>query len=185
MSERQPSIKEFKPTLVFLVKFFGIYILGNLLYGWYVTAWYPEPDPVTNWVTEQSAGIIRVLGVEASAHDHHAKPTTYIALDEQAIVAVYEGCNGLNVLVVFLAFVLAFGPYTQRMAWFIPLGMLVIHLSNLLRIVLLFFVSLRMPDFMYFAHKYLFTAFIYFFVFALWIWWVMRLAKPKSDEQTN
>jgi exosortase family protein XrtF len=183
MSAIKDQLKEFKPTILFLLKFFGIYLVGNLLYGWYITAWHPAPDPLTTWVTEQSAVVLQVFGYDALAHEHHARPTTYLSIGEQGIVSVYEGCNGLNVAIVFLAFLLAFGPYKKTLAWFIPLGLLVIHASNLLRIVLLFMVSLHMPDFLYFTHKYLFTAFIYLFVFLLWIWWVMRLAKPKQDEQ--
>jgi exosortase family protein XrtF len=174
------SLKEFKPTILFLVKFFGLYLAGNLLYGAYVTDWYPRPDAVTTLVTEQSSAILNLFGWETEAYEHTSKPTTYIATEEKAIVSVYEGCNGLNVVVVFLSFLLAFGPYTKKMFWFIPLGIVVIHLSNLARIVLLAVVSEHLPGFLYFTHKYLFTAFIYLFVFLLWVWWVMKLANPKA-----
>ena len=36
-------LKEFKPTILFLVKFIGIYIVANLLYGIYVTAYATGP----------------------------------------------------------------------------------------------------------------------------------------------
>jgi exosortase/archaeosortase family protein len=72
------------------------------------------------------------------------------------------------------------------MIWFVPLGLAVIHVANLGRIVLLFLVSLYEPEYLYFTHKYLFTAFIYLFVFLLWILWVMKIAKPKpKDEPAN
>jgi exosortase family protein XrtF len=175
-------IKEFKPTIFFLLKFFGLYIVGNLLYGWYVTSWYPQPDPVTRWVTSQSAMVLEGFGYETSVHDYPTKPTTYIEWNGKGIVSVYEGCNGLNVAIVFLAFLVAFGPFNKTLAWFVPLGLLIIHVSNLLRIILLFLVSIHMPNYFYFTHKYLFTAFIYLFVFLLWIGWVMKLAKPTTGE---
>ncbi len=177
-------ISEFKPTILFLIKFFGIYLMSNLLYGAWITHWEPKPDPVTHLVTEQSAAVIRILGHAVEVHDYPDKPTTYIQLRQSSIISVYEGCNGLNVSIVFLAFLFAFGPYTKAMIWFAPLGLLIIHLANLARIILLFWVSLYEPDYLYFTHKYLFTAFIYLFVFLLWIWWVMKLARPtlKQDE---
>jgi len=178
-------IKEFKPTILFLVKFLGIYLVGNLIYGTWITHWHPQPDPVTHWVTEQSARVLNIVGQEAVAHDYPNKPTTYLQLRENAIVSVYEGCNGINVVIVFLAFLFAFGPYIKAMVWFAPLGLLVIHLANLARIVLLFLVSLYEPDFLYFTHKYLFTAFIYLFVFLLWILWVMKIARPKSKPDVS
>lgn len=174
-------ISEFKPTIVFLVKFLGIYLVGNLVYGWWITDWHPQPDPATHFVTEQSTMVIRAFGYEAEAHDYPDKPTTYIQLGQNGIVSVYEGCNGINVAIVFLAFLFAFGPYIKAMIWFAPLGLLVIHLANVARIVLLFWVSLYKHDYLYFTHKYLFTAFIYLFVFLLWIWWVMKVAKPTAQ----
>ncbi len=175
-------IKEFKPTILFLVKFMAIYLVGNLIYGWWITDWYPQPDPMTTWVTEQSAMVLNVFGYETTVHDYPDKPTTYLAWDAKGVVSVYEGCNGLNVVIVFLAFLFAFGPFNKQMFWFAPLGLLVIHIANLARVVLLFLVTIHMPDVLYFTHKYLFTAFIYLFVFLLWIAWVVKLAKPSDNE---
>lgn len=175
---------EFKPTILFLVKFIGIYVTGNLLYGVYVTAWYPDADPATRWVTHQTAQVLRLSGWPAVANDALHKPTTVISSQGVEIVSVFEGCNGLNVMVIFLAFVLAFGPYRKAMAWFIPLGIVLIHLTNLLRIGLLFLVTIYFPRSLYFAHKYLFTAFIFLVVFVLWIWWVKRYS-PRSTSETK
>jgi exosortase family protein XrtF len=171
-------IREFKPTILFLVKFLAIYLVGNLLYGVWITDWYPQVDPLTHHVTDQSAWVIRAMGHDVQIVDYEGKPTTYIKLRDNAIVSVYEGCNGFNVVIVFLAFLLAFGPFNRSMIWFLPLGILVIHVANLARIVLLFWVSLYQPHYLYFTHKYLFTAFIYLFVFLLWIAWVKKWAKP-------
>lgn len=177
------SVKEFKPTILFLLKFLGIYIVGNLLYGWYVNASLPQPDSATYWVSVQSAWLINVFGQNAKAIEYPSESMMYLQLRESSILTVYEGCNGLNVAIVFLAFLFAFGPYTKTMVWFIPLGLFIIHMANLLRIVGLFFVSLFRPDYLYITHKYLFTAFIYLFVFLLWIWWVMKLAKPMVERE--
>jgi exosortase family protein XrtF len=179
------QLKDFKPTVIFLIKFFALYLVGNLVYGAWITSYYPRPDPVTTLVTVQSSDILNVFGWETKAYEHVTKPTTYIATPERGIVSVYEGCNGLNVVIVFLSFLLAFGPYNRKLLWFIPLGLLVIHLSNLARIVLLSVVTVHLPDFLYFTHKYFFTAFIYLFVFLLWIWWVMKLVKLKAHEPAN
>jgi exosortase family protein XrtF len=183
MTSLRDTITEFRPTIFFLLKFFGLYLVGNLVYGAYVTDWAPRPDAMTTWVTQQSADVLNLFGWEVEAYEHESKPNTFIATEIKPIISVYEGCNGLNVVVVFLAFLLAFGPYKKTMLWFIPLGLVVIHVSNIARIVLLAMVSEYLPGFLYFTHKYLFTAFIYLFVFLLWIWWVMKLAKPAPPVQ--
>lgn len=173
------SIKEFLPTIYFLAKFVGIYVVGNFLYGLYVTAYNPQPDPVTHWVTEQTAGILTVCGWPSTAEDTPNKATTRINYEGKSILAVYEGCSGINVMIIFVAFLIAFGPLSKALVWFIPLGLLLIHLMNLARITLLFWVSIYMHDYMYFMHKYFFTAILYVVVFVLWVWWVKKFTPKK------
>lgn len=166
------TIKEFKPTLLFLGKFLALYFVGNLLYGLYVTAFEPHPDPITNLVTGQTSWLLNSSGWDNRIEDHATKPSTFIEYEGRRILSVYEGCNGLNVMIIFIAFVVAFGPLNKTTLWFIPLGILFIHLSNLGRIFLLFFVTMEFPDFLYITHKYIFTGIIYLMVFLLWIGWV-------------
>lgn len=176
------SLKEFKPTIFFLAKFVGLYIVLNLLYGVYITTYHPQPDPITKLASNNSAFVLRLLGSDVSTIDSPRKPTTSLVCDGKSIVSVYEGCNGVNVVIVFLAFITAFGPFTKRMIWFIPLGILCIHIINLGRITLLFWVSNSMPKYMYFTHKYLFTAVIYVAVLILWVWWVRISAVEKVQS---
>jgi exosortase family protein XrtF len=173
------SIKEFKPTILFLVKFIGIYLVGNLLYGAYVTAYEPRPDPMTHVASNQTAAILTVCGWPTEIRDQPNKPNTRMIFEEKNILAVYEGCNGINVMIIFAAFVLSFGPLSKHMIWFIPVGLVIVHLMNLLRIGVLFFVAIYMKKYLYFTHKYLFTAILYVVVFALWVWWVKKYASKK------
>jgi exosortase family protein XrtF len=174
------SIQEFAPTIFFLLKFIVIYVVGNFLYGLYVTAYEPSPDPVTYWVTDQTAVVLTVCGWPTEAENQTNKATTELSHDGKRILAVYEGCNGLNVMIIFVAFLYAFGPITKNFFWFVPLGLLIIHLINLARITLLFWVSIYWADYMYFIHKYFFTAILYVVVFILWVWWVRRFVSQKA-----
>jgi exosortase family protein XrtF len=170
------SFTEFRPTIFFLGKFIGLYLAGNLLYGIYVTSFRPQPDPVTRWVTQNSAFILTTVGWPVKTRDYERKPTTLILYGDRSILSVYEGCNGLNTMIIFVAFLVAFGPLGKKLLWFIPMGLLIIHLVNLVRITVLFFVAVYYPDAMYFIHKYIFTAILYIVIFILWIWWVKRFA---------
>jgi exosortase family protein XrtF len=154
------------------VKFIAFYLIGNFLYGIYVTTYEPAPDPATHWVTNQTAVLLTSCGWPTNIGDHKAKATTNLNYEGKSILAVYEGCNGINVMIIFVGFLFAFGPITKTLLWFIPFGLLIIHLMNLVRIALLFWVSIYMKDYMYFMHKYFFTAILYVVVFILWVWWV-------------
>jgi exosortase family protein XrtF len=174
------SIKEFTPTILFLLKFVGIYVVGNFLYGLYVTAYAPAPDPVTHWITDQTASVLTSFGWPTISVALPDKPTTRLDFGGRIILAVYEGCNGINVMIIFIGFLIAFGPLTKQLFWFIPIGLLIIHVMNLARITLLFWVSIYMKHYMYFMHKYFFTAILYVVVFILWVWWVRKFTSEKD-----
>jgi exosortase family protein XrtF len=173
------TMNEFKPTVLFLVKFIGFYIAGNLLYGVYVTSFAPRPDPATHYVTAHTGVALRATGTPVEVKDDRRKPNTLIRHEGKSVLSVYEGCNGLNTMIIFAAFLFAFGPISRPLLWFVPLGLLIIHLANLARIAMLFYVALYRPEKMYFVHKYLFTAILYAVIFVLWIWWVNRYSPKK------
>jgi exosortase family protein XrtF len=177
------SIKEFKPTILFLLKFVGIYIVGNLVYGFFVTAYEPRPDPVTHIVAFQTGLVLQSCGFPVGVTDGNAKPTTDITYLGSTRLAVYEGCNGINVMIIFVAFLIAFGPISKPLWWFIPLGIAVVHAANLARISLLFLVAEYMPKAMYFTHKYFFTAILYVVIFLMWVWWVRRSTRLKTSHE--
>jgi exosortase family protein XrtF len=172
------SFEEFKPTILFLGWFVGLYLIGNLLYGFYVTSFKPGPDPVTRLVTENSALVLNVCGWSVNTSGYQGKSTTVIWHEGKAILSVYEGCNGINTMIIFVAFLFAFGPVNKKLVWFIPLGIVVIYLMNLLRITLLFFIAQYFPEAMYFIHKYVFTGMLYLVIFALWLLWVKKISVP-------
>lgn len=169
-------IKEFKPALRFLGVFVGLYLTMNLFYGWWITT-YDEADPATVSVTHQSSILLNLLGEDAYTKPKFNTPTISILKGSHIVVNVFEGCNGINVAIVFLAFMVAFGGDRKKMLWFIPLGLLIIHIANLLRVSGLYLVAEYFQQYFYYVHKYAFTASIYLIVFILWWWWIEKINK--------
>jgi exosortase family protein XrtF len=176
------SFQEFKPSVFFLLKFLALYIAGNVVYGLAVEAYYPGVDNATVWVTRQTAYLLTQTGWESQVVEQTQKARALITHDHHTVISVFEGCNGINVMIVFVAFLISFGPITRKLVWFIPAGILIIHLANLARIYFLFLVSLYQPSYLYFIHKYFFTAALYVIVFALWFIW-LRLNKAKNESK--
>ncbi|WP_185155994.1 exosortase family protein XrtF [Fulvivirga kasyanovii] len=175
-------LKEFKPTILFLVKFLTLYLVLNFSYVLFIEYHSPEPDPFTRLVTQNTTFLLSVMGFDISYRDHPERMSISIYEKDEAVINVFEGCNGLNVGIIFASFLLAFGTFDKKLFWFIPLGLLIIHISNLARIIMLFCVAMSFPSYMYFAHKYLFTAIIYLVVFILWYVWVTKLQAPFASE---
>jgi len=170
------SVSEFKPTILFLSKFVGIYLIASFLYGLYVTSYGQHVDPITQNVSAETATVLTMLGWPTETRPYQGKPTCKLMYEGHSILSVYEGCNGINTMIVFAAFVIALGPLNKKTLWFVLSGLLLIHLVNLSRITALFFVSKFLPQFMYFTHKYLFTATLYVVIFILWIVWVKKFS---------
>ena len=170
-------LNEFKPALFFVGKFMLIYFVGNILYGLYVESYGDRADHLTTWVTEQTIVLLNNIGESTEAYANETEPKVHILDNERVVLSIYEGCNGLNVIVIFIAFVVAYGGRLKNIIWFSVSGIVVIHIMNLTRIVLLYFVAQYYPNFMYFTHKYLFTGFIYAVVLALWYWWATKWSK--------
>ncbi len=175
-------IKEFKPALLFLAKFLGVYFLGNIIYGLYIESFGNIADPMTFWVSEQTVLFLKAIGLHTETLLDDFAPKVRILLDDHSVLSVYEGCNGLNVMIIFVAFLVAYAGNMRKLLWFIPFGLLAIHLMNLSRIILLFFVAEYYEDYLYFTHKYLFTAVIYVGVLVLWYWWISKLSKSTANE---
>jgi exosortase family protein XrtF len=181
--EKKMSLfQEFKPALLFLGKFLAIYLVGNILYGLFVELYDKAPDPVTRQVSVQTAWILTALGTETTAVDHTNDPKVALICGADVVLNVFEGCNGINVMIVFVAFLFSFGGNRKALLFFIPAGLLLIHIFNLVRILLLFNLATEQSRHFYYFHKYFFTAFLYVVVLALWAVWVMRFSdKSRSN----
>jgi exosortase/archaeosortase family protein len=92
-------------------------------------------------------------------------------------VTVNSSCSGLKqffqVLVLFLIFP---GPWKHK-AWFIPMGILIMFITNVFRIVVLSLVQSWKPEYFDFCHTWILRPFFYVVLFALWVWWVEKFRR--------
>lgn len=168
-------LKEFKPALRFVGIFIAVYLVLNFIYGLWIESVRPSPDRATILVTEQTSVFLNAIGEDVQERIDAGTPTVSLLKKSETVLRVYEGCNGLNVMIVFISFLLAFGGGKKKIIWFLPLGLFIIHLANLMRITLLYYIAEYWQSYFYYVHKYLFTAAIYLVVFLLWWIWVEKI----------
>ena len=178
-------LQEFKPSLFFLARFLGIYFAGNILYGVYIESFGDQPDPITHYVTRQTSAALNMTNAGTSAVVNTQGPTVFIENPERIVLNIFEGCNGVNVMIVFVAFMVAFGGPVKKMLWFIPAGLLLVHLFNIGRIALLYYTDLYYEEWFYYFHKYLFTAILYIVVFALWAVWIIKIVQKRTNDAVD
>lgn len=189
-------LNEFKPTIFFLLKFVLIYLLGSTLYGLFISNYdlQAKLDPATRWITYQCASTANIFGYETEVlEDDHLNwqgedEQTFdsLWLNAQYAISVEEGCNGINIMILFVAFVIGFGGRWLNMLLFIPAGLFFIHLANLGRLMLLSLLNVEFEGRgFHFFHKYGFTAVLYVAILILWYFWVMRWNGKSQKLKTK
>jgi exosortase family protein XrtF len=168
------DLKEFRSIFLFLVKFLAFYILLSILYGYYIRLYEPRVDPITRQVTSQVVKGLNLIGFFTVQADSKLEPNCTVLMNSKPVISVYEGCNGINVAIVYFSFMFARGTLSRRKLVFALGGLTVLHVANLFRVGLLFLVALKWPHHLYFFHKYLFTAALFGVVIVLWFVWIQR-----------
>lgn len=129
-------------------------------------------------VYAQSAWIID--GILNVARDDE---NMYIYFANKSMIYVNSGCSGLKQIFQFFLLMLFFpGPWKKKL-WFIPLGIIAVHITNVLRVVGLAFVMNYRPQYWDFSHDYVFRPLFYVVIFILWVVWVEKL-KPAPKKET-
>lgn len=128
-------------------------------------------------IASSSVAVLQAVGFAASLDAHI--PTLVLMAGEQSVI-VGPPCNGLVLYALFGGFVLAFpGPWARK-AWFIPTGIALIWLLNVLRVAALAINHHYSHQTVDFNHHYTFTAVVYACIFGLWMLWARRLATPAT-----
>lgn len=177
-------IRENRPALLFIIKFVGLYLALNTLYGLLIQSFYPAPDPFTIMVARHVVGFLSWFGHSLSINIGELSPYVTVMRVHEPVIDIFEGCNALNVIIVFAVFLVAFGGKRHFVA-FLVAGVIILYFVNLLRVAMLYWVAIYWPDSMYFFHKFLFTAIIYGVVIVLWFFWIRHVKKSISRSQQN
>lgn len=168
-------LTKYKPTIIFLLKFILINAILTQAYSLYLDS-FSSTDSFTYEVSVESSNLARFIGFDSYIEQNPNEPSVRFFLDNVYRVKIVEGCNGLAVMILFLSFVIAFGGRLLDMLVFIPLGILLIHLANIIRLVFLVYIYVYHYNYADSFHDYIFPAIIYGMVFILWVIWVNYFA---------
>ncbi|MCK5781303.1 MAG: exosortase family protein XrtF [Flavobacteriales bacterium] len=179
--------KKNKPAIIFLLKFVVVYAVLSSMYSYYLDSFTTEgvsqADSFTEEVAIESSELVKMLGFESHLQDHPDEASVKFYLDDVYRIKIVEGCNGLSVMILFLSFIVAFGGSLLAKMIFVPLGILLIHISNIVRIAFLAYVYVYHYDYAQMTHDYIFPTIIYGMVFLLWVIWVNYFAVSKKKEE--
>ena len=99
---------------------------------------------------------------------------------KEGYVAVNPGCSGMKQFYQWIILMILYpGPWKHKL-WFIPMGLLIIHIVNIGRIVGMTFVTINLPDQWHFIHDWIMRPFFYVVMFLLWAWWNDKFRHKKK-----
>ena len=109
---------------------------------------------------------------------------TTIYFQNNGYITINGSCSGLKQFYQWIFLMILFpGPWKKKL-WFIPLGLLVIHLVNIMRIIILSVILMNWPDQWHFSHDWILRPFFYVVIFVMWVVWEekFRLKKVKNKK---
>lgn len=170
------------PIVKFVVKAGLVYVLWEML-NWLwmhnssvATVWLYLHDVIRTNIMDVSVFALKAMGYTIERFG------IVIRIVGTSGVAVGPACVGFGLLFGFTGLILAYHGSAKDKLWFIPLGLLGIHLINIARIVILTIISKINNDWVEFNHKYVFNTLVYIFIFILWINWVKRVEKLEKSK---
>jgi len=168
-----------KPVIKFLAIFLTSYVLFSTLYYIFLNST-SSPDDVTKLVSNQTIKLLNLIGYQTNSITDPTNDFINLFVKGKNIAGISEGCNAISIMILFLAFVLSFTKKLKPTLLFSFIGILFIHLMNIIRIVILVTCIYHYPEYSNPLHNYVFPAMIYGVVFLLWMYWISSFKKNKA-----
>jgi exosortase family protein XrtF len=158
-----------KFILVSSLSYFLLYLLHEFVIKRY-TFW---DQAFIRHIINSSEVVLNILGFQTfkqlSNHDFQV-----LGIDGSNGVWIGAACNAITLFFLFGVFVIAYPGHQKSKLWFVPLGIITIHLLNIFRVCALAWIARYHEDYLDFNHTYTFTFIVYCYIFFLWMLWVNK-----------
>lgn len=178
-------ILKYKPVLQFIITFLLVYGVLTFGYKWYLqsaSGQHYYPDFFTNLVGQQTKQILECFNYQVELIPHPDEPSLKFILENTYVSRLIEGCNGISVIILFCAFIIAFASNFKSTALYVLIGSILIYTINLIRITLFNLGLYYYPNHKNLLHDIIFPLVIYGTVCMLWVIWVNKLTKKKNSD---
>ena len=177
-------MKKHKNIIIFLVKFFITYFVLVAIYNGYLQKSQQKGDvyqtsSITSLVANQTVKVLDSFGYNVQAVQHDQEMSVKLIIEGQYVARVIEGCNSISLIILFLAFIVAFSGTLKATFLFSVFGSILIYVVNVLRIAFLTVMINKFPNQIGILHDLVFPAIIYGTVFLLWVLWVNKFSNYK------
>jgi exosortase family protein XrtF len=158
----------YREIVVFVAKAMAVYVLWYLLYHLWLLPDGRLDELLSRNIVAVTATMLKITGYEVFAFDR------IVGISLANGLEIIDGCNGIETIGLFFGFVMAYPGHAVKRWLFIPTGILIIYLANVVRIYLLAIVQYHWYSGFQVIHDYTFNLIFYLVVFALWAIWALR-----------
>lgn len=177
-------VKKHKNVVFFLIKFFATYFILFAIYSSYLQRSQTKVGQfktasITTIVADQTVDLLDFFGYDSGAYQHKEELSVKLLIHGKYTARVIEGCNSVSIIILFVAFIVAFAGSLKATIIYSVLGSLFIYVINIARIAFLAVMIYKYPEKQEFLHNLVFPALIYGTVFLLWVIWVNKFSNYK------
>lgn len=161
-----------------------LYLLLYLLYQFVIKQYtYYDQKFIASIITSAEF-LVNILGFR-TYKDLNDRDLQVIGIDGSTGVWVGSNCNAITLFGLFAVFIIAYPGHQKSKLWFIPAGILAIHILNIFRVIALMFINYRASEYLDFNHTYTFTFIVYAFIFLLWMIWINKFSHRGQTNQNE
>lgn len=163
----------------FLIKAGILYLLWMIINYAYI-----KPDGrlnniLTNHVIHGTTLGLQLLGFETKGKEN------IISINDVPVVLVKDQCNGLELIALYVGFILCFPGKWKYKLIYIAVGSVFINLINIMREIVLALNYKMFRASFEFNHKYTYVLIVYIVIFLLWKHWVSNYSIVGSKVRGN
>ncbi len=113
------------------------------------------------------------------------EPYNILRYDNGVAVRIVWACSGLKQAYIFICIIGFSKGALKNKLWYIPAGLVVVYLFNIIRITSITALIHTHPNWFYLLHEHLFKYLFYVVIFGMWVIWNEKLtAAPKTTTNS-
>jgi exosortase/archaeosortase family protein len=96
-----------------------------------------------------------------------------------------ESAAGLKQMCQFAVLILVFSGSWKLKIWYIPVGIIILHLTNIFRIMSLVIIAMHWPQQIHYANDNYLRIIYYVVIFGLWMFWIEKIALLSRKKKAG
>lgn len=138
---------------------------------------------LTNITTGSVTGVINIFSHRSALTwiSSTSNPLAYILQGSKTVLVIYDDCNGLNLLVIYLSMIILLPYSAKRKIGYGVGGILLIIAGNIIRCLSLYWIYIHFNSSFDFNHHYVFTLLMYLLILFCWL----SFTKTKKLNETG